>query len=54
MKTRIADALEDLLADIYEEKGIENGDIDPFQSLKFEEIIEQIETLFNELINQNE
>lgn len=41
IKKRISLALENLLTDIYTEKGINTGDITPLQALKWDDITKQ-------------
>ena len=53
IQTRIDEALENLLADIYTEKGINTGDITPLQALKWDDITKQAAALFAELTEQN-
>ena len=53
IQTRINDALESTLADIYTEMGIETGDITPLQALKLDEITKEAAALFVALIEQN-
>ncbi len=53
IQERISLALENLLTDIYNEKGIETGDITPFQLMKWNDLTKETATLFAELIEQN-
>ena len=53
IQTRIDEALENLLADIYTEQGINSGDITPLQALKWNELTKETATLFADLIKQN-
>ena len=54
MKNRINSALETLLSEIYKEKGISTGDITPEQSLQWDNIVNEISELFEDLIKQNQ
>ena len=53
IQERISFVLENLLTDIYTEKGIETGDITPGQLLEWYEITRKAAALFGELIEQN-
>lgn len=53
IKMRISDALESELAKIYEEQGIESGDIPPWDFLKWEEVTASAAELFQRLIEWN-
>lgn len=53
IQERISLALENLLTDIYTEKGIETGDITPFQLKNWNDITKETAVLFAELIDQN-
>ena len=53
IQERISFVLENLLTDIYTEKGIETGDISPDQLLEWYEITRKAAVLFGELIEQN-
>lgn len=53
LKQRISDLLENELAKIYEETGINSGDIDPLQALEWERITAAAAELFSDLIRQN-
>lgn len=53
IQERISLALENLLTDIYNEKGIETGDITPFQLMQWNDLTKETATLFAELIEQN-
>ena len=53
IQKRISVALENLLTDIYTEKGIETGDISPLQSLQWDDITKKAAVLFADLIEQN-
>lgn len=53
LKSRVSAALESELSAIYEELGIETGDITPTQSLEWDRITTEAATLFNKLIAQN-
>ena len=53
IQTRIDEALENLLADIYTEQGINSGDITPLQALKWNELTKEAAALFADLIKQN-
>lgn len=53
IQTRIDEALENLLADIYTEQGINSGDITPLQALKWNELTKETAALFVDLIKQN-
>lgn len=50
---RISEALENELAAIYEEQGIESGDISPDQYFEWERLTTATANLFTELITQN-
>ncbi len=53
IQNRIQTALENLLTDIYNEKGIETGDITPLQLMKWNNLTKETATLFADLIDQN-
>ena len=53
IQTRIDEALENLLADIYTEQGINSGDITPLQALKWNELTKEAAVHFADLIKQN-
>ena len=53
MKDKINNALNNLLAEIYEEHNITVGDISPEQLLKLETIVDDIIELFTALVKQN-
>lgn len=53
LKARISEALENELAEIYEEKGITSGDISPEMLLEWERITEDTAKLFGLLIAWN-
>jgi len=53
MKDKINNALNNLLAEIYEEHNITVGDISPEQLLKWETIVDDITELFTALVKQN-
>ena len=53
MQELISLSLEETLAEIYTEMGIETGDISPMQSVKWDEITRTAADLFLELIEQN-
>ena len=53
IQERISLALENLLTDIYTEKGIETGDISPLQLKKWNNTTKEAAVLFAELIDQN-
>lgn len=53
IQERISLALENLLTDIYNEKGIETGDITPLQLMKWNNLTKETATLFADLIDQN-
>ena len=53
IQERISLALENLLTDIYNEKGIETGDITPLQLMKWNNLTKETATLFADLIEQN-
>lgn len=53
LTARISDALESELSRIYDELGIESGDITPTQSLEWDEATAKIAYLFRDLIDQN-
>lgn len=53
MKNRIAAVLENELTAMYDELGIESGDISPDQFLEWERITTATAKLFVELIDQN-
>ena len=46
-------SLEETLAEIYTEMGINTGDISPMQLIKWDEITQEAAVLFSELIKQN-
>lgn len=53
LKDKINNALNNLLAEIYEEHNITVGDISPEQLLKWETIVDDITELFTALVKQN-
>lgn len=53
IEKRISEALENELSAIYEEEGIETGDITPLQLLEWDRLVSEAANLFCELINQN-
>ena len=53
LKDRISDTLEQELATIYNELGIESGDITPSQYLEWERLTQETADLFQTLIDQN-
>lgn len=53
LTARSCEALENELARIYDELGIESGDITPTQSLEWDEATAKIAYLFRDLIAQN-
>lgn len=53
MKERISTVLENELSNIYNELGIDTGDITPEQYLQWEELTSDLATLFLTLIEQN-
>lgn len=53
IKNRISAALEDVLSELYEESGVNNGDISPLDFLAWEEITAAAAELFKRLIEQN-
>ena len=53
LKGRISDALEQELGTIYNELGIESGDITPSQYLEWERLTQETADLFQTLIDQN-
>jgi hypothetical protein len=53
MKARISDTLEQELATIYDELGIESGDITPSQYLEWERLTQEMADLFKILLDQN-
>jgi hypothetical protein len=53
LKHRINEALEDLLNDLYDERGIESGDITPLMLLEWDDLTEQLDDLFERLIDLN-
>ena len=50
---RISNALEAELAAIYDELGIETGDISPLAALEWDEVTAKAAHLFRDLIEQN-
>jgi hypothetical protein len=53
LKHRINEALEDLLSDLYNERGIESGDISPLMLLEWDDLTEKLDDLFQRLIDLN-
>lgn len=53
IQARISDALEAELSKIYDELGVSSGDISPLDSYKWDELTEEIATLFQALIAWN-
>jgi hypothetical protein len=53
LKERISNTLETELSKIYDELGITNGDISPLDSYKWDELTEELATLFQALIAWN-
>lgn len=53
IKQRIDTTLNDLLSDIYEEKGITTGDITPGQAMDWDKYVIELSKLFEALIEQN-
>ncbi len=53
LQQRIDETLENLLSEIYDEQGIQTGDISPEQSINWENLTINFSTLFFELIEQN-
>ena len=53
MKERISNTLEHELGLIFDEVGIESGDITPLQHLEWERLTQEMATLFQTLIDQN-
>lgn len=53
LESRISEALENELTAIYNELGIQTGDITPPQFLEWERLAQEAAALFLELINQN-
>lgn len=52
-KDEIENAINGALANIYKANGVKTGDILPEQALELDEIIENLNTLFNDLCEQN-
>ena len=53
IEKRIAETLENELCNIYDEMGIDAGDITPLQLFEFEGLVIKTAKLFAELIDQN-
>ena len=53
LKQRISNVAENELSRIYDELGIDTGDITPDQSLKWDRLTSELAELFAELIEQN-
>lgn len=53
LQTRISEALENELGKIYDELGIQVGDISPEQHLQWEDLMGNMAKLFGILIEQN-
>jgi hypothetical protein len=53
IKGLINSTLEDLLSELYKKYDITHGDIEPLQSLRWENIVSNSAELFKELIQQN-
>ena len=54
MRERINKALRILLGEIYQEKGITTGDIQPLQLVRWDNLVDDLTKLFTELITFNE
>lgn len=53
LQSRIGDALERELSQIYNELNTETGDISPLQMVEWDDITERAARLFSQLIEQN-
>lgn len=53
LKHRINEALETLLSELYDERGINGGDISPLMSLEWDASIDDLNDLFTRLIEWN-
>ena len=53
LKSRISDTLEHELGTIFDELGIETGDITPLQHREWERLTQEMADLFKILIDQN-
>ena len=53
LRERISTAIENELSSVYDELGINTGDITPSQSLEWDRVTNEFADLFAELIEQN-
>lgn len=53
IQARINDVLEAELSKIYNELGVNSGDISPWHSLEWDSLTEELATLFQRLIDWN-